>query len=229
MPGRLGDISGKDGMFDNSLLFDDFLDFIPNPYDSMDTFPITDPETSGFGGNSSTNIAINYNELMVDLVNIMSLDKALADNDASTNKPLNDLPESTSQNERKRVPDEEFDSFWLLSSLPDHNYSSPAQKRQKIDDGPIPNDNSATDSSVGDEDDQQPVVTKSVKYMERRKKNNVASKRSREIRKTRFQEMEVQANQLEEENEKLRQRIEKLEKFTQQMKDVLVNKLSNGR
>lgn len=67
---------------------------------------------------------------------------------------------------------------------------------------------------------------KLTKYLERRRKNNIASKRSRETRKTKFLSMDEQAEELEKSNLELRQRIEQLESLTKRMKEALVAKLS---
>lgn len=111
-----------------------------------------------------------------------------------------------------------------VSSLPDHNYHLLNQKRQKVDDTSTCDAIQLTDKQLA----PQPQIARNSKYFERRKKNNIASKRSRETRKHRFVEMELQADQLEAENETLRNRIEKLEQLTQQMKEVLVKKLSSS-
>jgi hypothetical protein len=67
---------------------------------------------------------------------------------------------------------------------------------------------------------------KLTKYLERRRKNNIASKRSRETRKSKFLTMDDQAKELEKSNQELRQRIEQLESLTKRMKEALVAKLS---
>lgn len=108
------------------------------------------------------------------------------------------------------------------SSLPDHTYHLLHQKKQKVDNSSPPQNI----TTIAKQPEQQPQIVKNSKYFERRKKNNVASKRSRETRKHHFIEMEAQADHLEEENERLRKRIEKLEQLTKQMKDVLVKRLS---
>ncbi|XP_071101590.1 thyrotroph embryonic factor-like [Haliotis cracherodii] len=64
------------------------------------------------------------------------------------------------------------------------------------------------------------------KYRERRDKNNVASRRSREIRKRKFVDMESKADELVVENEKLQLKIVELEKLAKEMKTILVSKLS---
>lgn len=64
------------------------------------------------------------------------------------------------------------------------------------------------------------------KYRVRREKNNIASKRSREIRKRKFVDMEQEAERLEEENKRLEVRIVELEKLAKQMKEILVAKMA---
>lgn len=65
------------------------------------------------------------------------------------------------------------------------------------------------------------------KYRERREKNNIASKRSRETRKMKFKDMELEAVRLVEENENLKVKIVELEKMAKEMKTVLIQKLAN--
>jgi len=67
-----------------------------------------------------------------------------------------------------------------------------------------------------------------TKYVERRIKNNIASRRSRQTRKQKFQDMESQAELLEIANEKLQLQVTELEKLTTIMKDILVQKLAKG-
>jgi len=101
---------------------------------------------------------------------------------------------------------------------PDHSYSTivkPAVKRKQSE-----------TSSYEDNDGDDTVVVKRSKYLERRKKNNIASKRSRETRKNKFVEMDEQSLQLERANEELKARIKELESLTKRMKEALVAKLS---
>lgn len=67
------------------------------------------------------------------------------------------------------------------------------------------------------------------KYLERRRKNNIASRRSRETRKQKFRGMEEQVIDLEAKNDELRQKVAELEKLTKSMKDILVKRLVNGQ
>ena len=69
---------------------------------------------------------------------------------------------------------------------------------------------------------------KDERYRERRIKNNIASKRSRETRKMKYTAMEQKAIDLEASNEELEQRVEELEALTKRMKEVLVKRLSQS-
>lgn len=233
LTGLTVEFTKKEALLDDSLTSNDWLDiFAPNPYDCCDAFPEStdNQENPSADRDIGTSIAINFSEIMEDLVHLMSLDKEVLDlhqglHEPSTGKsPSHDL-----MNSGKRPFDEDVldDDVLTSSTLPDHNYYSMHRKKQRVD------DISAFQKTLTSEKqpEQQPQTVKNSKYFERRKKNNIASKRSRETRKNRFTDMEVQANQLEEENEKLRKRIEKLEELTQQMKEVLVKRLStnNGR
>lgn len=67
------------------------------------------------------------------------------------------------------------------------------------------------------------------KYVERRIKNNIASKRSRYIRKMKFVELESEADRLIQENQKMRLKIEELEQLAKEMKSALINKLAEKK
>ena len=66
------------------------------------------------------------------------------------------------------------------------------------------------------------------KHVERRVKNNIASRRSRETRKQKFASMETEAVRLEEENKKLRAKVEEMEKLAKHMKAELIKRLSKA-
>lgn len=99
----------------------------------------------------------------------------------------------------------------------DHNYHVPSKKKTK---------------SVECDDQLEEDVTSSSRsssrYLERRRKNNAASKRSREIKKTRMAEMEQQVVTVELNNERLRDHIGELDRLTKLMKSMLVQKVSLG-
>ena len=64
------------------------------------------------------------------------------------------------------------------------------------------------------------------KYRHRREKNNIASKRSREIRKKKFVDMEQEAERLISENARLELRVVELEELAKKMKEILVAKMA---
>ena len=65
------------------------------------------------------------------------------------------------------------------------------------------------------------------KYRERRDKNNAASKRSREIKKQKYIEMDKEADMLEIKNEALRKKIVELEELAKFMKAELIRKMTS--
>ncbi|ESO90172.1 hypothetical protein LOTGIDRAFT_233964 [Lottia gigantea] len=96
---------------------------------------------------------------------------------------------------------------------PDHDYST---KRPRL-----------TSSLETESPNNQPSTSTRVdKYKVRREKNNIASKRSREIRKNKFSEMEEKAQKFEVENEAMRDRIIVLEALAKEMKATLVARLA---
>jgi len=101
---------------------------------------------------------------------------------------------------------------------PDHNYSTVKKRKRKISEI-----SECSESLIYSGDDK-----KFTKYLERRRKNNIASKRSRETRKTKFLSMDDEADELERSNAELRQKIEQLESLTKRMKEALVAKLSSA-
>jgi len=169
----------------------------------------------------------DFCEVFTDIENLIALDstsmaQSCLPDDISTidlNSLITIIQPTTSQPEIDPQP---------ITTSPDHSYSTSmlpttTTKRRF----------SELTNFEDDEDDEGaelPVVPVEVmkrkKYLERRKKNNIASKRSREIRKNKFQEMDGETAQLEEANEELKKRIELLESLTKRMKDALVAKLS---
>ncbi len=59
---------------------------------------------------------------------------------------------------------------------------------------------------------------KDEKYWQRRKKNNVAAKRSRDARRIKENQIALRANFLEKENEKLKEVVEKLKEENNELK-----------
>lgn len=218
--------STKELLLDNPLATDILDMILPASYDCFDSFPdvpdviLENPELDK-GTVDASSLSLNLCEMMADIDDLISLDKVLALHQDWTDSPLTELSSQSSRDNKKRSHDMILGEVRAFSPIPDHNYSFVNPKRQKFD------DSMTSESCSGTEAEQPPrTVVRTTKYLERRKKNNIASKRSRETRKNRFVEMEVQANELETENDKLRDRITKLEKLTQQMKEVLVKRLT---
>ena len=72
-------------------------------------------------------------------------------------------------------------------------------------------------------------ASRDFKYIERRRKNNIASKRSRETRKQKHVSLQDKAEELERQNAALKLKVEQLEKLAKEMKDTLVQKLAHGK
>jgi len=89
---------------------------------------------------------------------------------------------------------------------------------------------SVADSTCTDTESEAAIPSSSGttvdKHRNRRIKNNIASKRSRETRKQKFADMEKTASELEKANAELRQKVDLLEQLTKQMKETLVKKLA---
>lgn len=71
-----------------------------------------------------------------------------------------------------------------------------------------------------------PVYKSANRYRERRDKNNLASRRSREIRKQKYVSMDQEADELVIRNEALRKKIIELEALAETMKAVLIKKMT---
>ncbi|XP_055995564.1 thyrotroph embryonic factor-like [Ostrea edulis] len=77
--------------------------------------------------------------------------------------------------------------------------------------------------------DEETTNCSEKKYTERRIKNNIASKRSRYIRKLKFVEMESEADRLVKENRMMKLKIEELEELAKEMKASLISKLAEKK
>jgi hypothetical protein len=99
-------------------------------------------------------------------------------------------------------------------------------KRQRFSstasDDSVVSSTSMIDIEVFEDETSTPLDKQTV----RRIKNNVASKRSREQRKQKFADMDVEAEKLIVENERLRNKIVELEKLAKEMKETLVAKMA---
>jgi hypothetical protein len=72
-----------------------------------------------------------------------------------------------------------------------------------------------------------PDQSKDIKYFERRKRNNVAAKKSRDARKQREDEIAIRASFLEKENAILKAQLQTLKDEAQQLRILLAQKKTN--
>ena len=124
-------------------------------------------------------------------------------------------------NALKRCASEAFDLTEQISSNHDHDCYVSKKSRLASTSDMEPDTNTDLDipsTSTG--------KLPQEKYRNRRIKNNIASRRSRETRKQKFTDMERKAIDLEKANVELRQKVELLEQLTKQMKETLVKKLA---
>lgn len=105
----------------------------------------------------------------------------------------------------------------------DHSYAAVIPKIPAVH----PAMENACDATFEEETDDvgKMKVLKTVKYVERRKKNNLASRRSRETRKRKYVEMQEHVFQLEWRNAELRNKVEKMETLSRTMKQLLFGKI----
>lgn len=125
--------------------------------------------------------------------------------------------------QKRKFADVEYVLVDPVSAGLDHDYTS---KRARIEKQEV----------IVDPFDQEPssLVPKSQrtaaeKYRDRRIKNNIASQRSREIRKMKFSQMETEADRLVGENQRLRDKIELLENLAKEMKASLISKIAGNK
>jgi len=209
---------------------DDFV--LPEFAQLDDLFMLANTEMTDCEPNSSLPSAANdklptvasTSDLLADLIShTFSMDPSLEGLLSCTTLDISTVfGESAKTEVALEIPNEDSSSATLLSYTSDSSQEVPEIKMTpyvKARKRPAPPVNKDT-----------PVETKSKrqklsgeeKYNEMRQKNNVASKRSRASRKQKFQSLEVQATQLEEDNKKLREKAELLEKTVKALKASLV-------
>jgi hypothetical protein len=172
----------------------------------------------------------DFCEVFTDIENLIASDstfptQSCLPDDISTIDLNSLIPHTPSIQNTINQSEAELQTITLTS--PDHSYSTsmlPCTTKRRFSELT----NFEDEDNVGTTPHAMPaeVVVKRKKYLERRKKNNIASKRSREIRKNKFLEMDTETDQLEQANVDLRKRIELLENLTKRMKEALVAKLS---
>jgi len=173
---------------------------------------------NGEGLTEDFDLDSSFNEVFTDLTTLVkedNLDAETFDSVEATVLPLEAPAVSSSDTVAKKPKKRRASSVMVASTLlSDH--SSYATKKPRVD------------MPCEENDDVVEVCNSEEKYRKRRQKNNVASKKSRYNRKQKFIQMEEQANQLESENQILREKVAELEKLTKEMKDTLVKKLAQG-
>lgn len=107
--------------------------------------------------------------------------------------------------------------------------SEPPTKKQKTLSTVVNENSDAEVSSTQNEKSNLTPETTHKKYMEMRRKNNIASRRSRQIRKEKDQAMEVTAVQLESENKVLKERAEQLERQRDALKNYLMTLITSRK
>jgi hypothetical protein len=135
----------------------------------------------------------------------------------------NPAPSSTPAS-RKRKAAETFDLDTVVTEtsagVVDHDYVSTKKlkKASTVEEDVKPSSSTTrTTTATG---------KSGSKYRERRDKNNIASRRSRQIRKQKFVEMDKEADRLTTENERLRTKIDELESLAKVMKAELIKKMT---
>jgi hypothetical protein len=121
-----------------------------------------------------------------------------------------------------RPAEDDGDVFTVAECSSDHSYTA---KRRRVSTVVAMETISAAES----DDEETATPSKEQKYLERRRKNNIASKRSRETRKQKFTAMEQQAIDLEKANEDLRAKVTQLEELAKEMKDALIKRLAKSK
>lgn len=182
------------------------------------------PESSNQAvGSAVDNGEIVKEEMFTDFSGIISnLDPEPAVVEAPPEVPTS----TTSLRKRRRVDYEENDADEYVINVvdlevSDHDYVT---KKRKLTESVT----AATSSHhVTSTSQLKAAPFKSTdKYRERRDKNNEASRRSRQIRKLKFVEMDKEADELEKKNEALRKKIVELEALAKTMKAALIKKMT---
>lgn len=120
---------------------------------------------------------------------------------------------------KKRAASEAFSAEIKPTPNPDHSDYISKKRRLSSTSSVTSVDSTATEVA------ETSTKTRTEKYFERRRKNNIASKRSRETRKEKFTVMEQKALDLEQHNIQLRQKVAELEAMTKRMREILIEKM----
>jgi len=210
------------GITKSSGLFDiDFSGKTATTNDEFKTINTFDLLSSIDNGQDSSLNTIQDVENMIS--NFVDLD-----DDSMFNEKFMDLSNFLfSDNEMPKVESEE-----ISIKVPQSDIKSMKRKVSSVSINPDHNDYTCKRLRLPSTDDELPETStdhKGRKYIARRQKNNVASKRSRETRKQKYVDMEQKSLELEKENKELEIKVKEMELLTKKMKDILVKRLSGGK
>ena len=159
--------------------------------------------------------------------------KEMASIDMSTIEDVLVAPATVKRSASEAFEEEEAQTEELAVN-PDHNdytrKSAPVRPLKRARTATVTSESDAESvvSSTSTAFGVVPTMGKDHKYLERRRKNNIASRRSRETRKQKFASMDKQAEELEARNAELRVKVAELEKLTKLMKDTLIQQLAKA-
>jgi len=164
-----------------------------------------------------------FEETKEEMVDFSGLQALLNPEPVTVQAAIEQPPAPSSTRSRKRKTAESLDLDTVCQETPagvyDHDYVSKKLRTAAVEGDVEPAPTTSTTTTTGRSGNK--------KYRERRDKNNVASRRSRQIRKQKFKEMDKEADILTSANEKLRQKIEELEGLAKIMKAELIKKMTD--
>lgn len=112
-------------------------------------------------------------------------------------------------NFKRRMQEGLLNSKHSLSDSSDEDEYVPKAKQRKL------SHSSNGRKRINSDSDRSSICEDALKYRERRDRNNLSSKKSRQKRKAQQEEMKIQLQKLEEENHRLKNLAEKLAKALQ--------------
>lgn len=134
---------------------------------------------------------------------------------------------STASRKRSASALEDTDDSVFISTK-DHCDYTIKLKRPRLSTVSSEVSDSDAESTISSVSSMSAAVTPTERKVQRRIKNNVASRRSRETRKQKFSSMEEEAMDLERKNKELSQKVIELETLAKQMKAILVQRLAKS-
>jgi len=134
-------------------------------------------------------------------------------------------PKYSSKNKKRPASEMETEDSVFSSTIDHCDYT---KKRPRLSVSTSEMSDSDAESTVSSVSYQSVPLTSAERKVQRRIKNNIASRRSRETRKQKFSAMEEEAMELERKNKELTQKVMELETLAKQMKAVLVKRLATS-